>query len=373
MKTGFAKAEEVLEASKKRNEIREKILELSSRYYELVPRGAGTTEVARPIENDANLAKEFEQLLNLTEASVGIRTALAAQHQRKMENPLDYCVRCMGVAFEQVNQESSEFKALMDYMCQTSGGSPPRMAKPGEIPEQFGQKRRNAFLGHRSHDTVTAIYRISREGEAERFKDLGNRRLLWHGSRRSNFISILSQGLRVAPPEAPVQGYMFGKGIYFADVYSKSRAYCASGNMEATYMLLCDVSLGNPYPSHQAHYMEEPQAGTNSTWGVGQSHPSWENACYEPGGAQVPGPMKDGRGGGLGHSEFIVYDPAQVRMRYLVELNNFESPSEKHAREVAEAAARGEAHPAKKLRTPEPEEEEDEDVNSDDDDDSDAS
>ena len=71
----------------------------------------------------------------------------------------------------EVNQESSEFKALMDYMCQTSGGSPPRMAKPGEIPEQFGQKRRNALLGHRSHDTVTAIYRISREGEAERFKD----------------------------------------------------------------------------------------------------------------------------------------------------------------------------------------------------------
>lgn len=71
----------------------------------------------------------------------------------------------------EVNQESSEFKALMDYMCQTSGGSPPRVAKPGDIPEQFGQKRRNAFLGHRSHDTVTAIYRISREGEAERFKD----------------------------------------------------------------------------------------------------------------------------------------------------------------------------------------------------------
>ena len=134
-------------------------MELSSRYYELVPRGAGTTEVARPIENEANLAKEFEQLLNLTEvgkkrtcdafdhfkryvdrdsgfvdsnlsclqkdasqqhfgsyqlcslipeiwvrlqASVGVRTTLAAQHQRKKENPLDYCVRCMGIAFEQV-------------------------------------------------------------------------------------------------------------------------------------------------------------------------------------------------------------------------------------------------------------------------------
>lgn len=29
---------------------------------------------------------------------------------------------------------------------------------------------------------------------------------------------ILSQGLRIAPPEAPVTGYMFGKGVYFADV-----------------------------------------------------------------------------------------------------------------------------------------------------------
>lgn len=52
---------------------------------ELVPRGAGTTEVARPIENDQALAKEFEALLNLTEASAGLRTLLAAQHQRKKE------------------------------------------------------------------------------------------------------------------------------------------------------------------------------------------------------------------------------------------------------------------------------------------------
>jgi len=44
------------------------------------------------------------------------------------------------------------------------------------------------------------------------------RRLLWHGSRATNFGGILSQGLRIAPPEAPVSGYMFGKGIYLADM-----------------------------------------------------------------------------------------------------------------------------------------------------------
>jgi hypothetical protein len=50
--------------------------------------------------------------------------------------------------------------------------------------------------------------------------------LLWHGSRTTNYAGILSQGLRIAPPEAPVTGYMFGKGIYFADMVSKSANYC---------------------------------------------------------------------------------------------------------------------------------------------------
>ena len=41
-----------------------------------------------------------------------------------------------------------------------------------------------------------------------------------------NFTIIPFQGLRIAPPEAPVTGYMFGKGIYFADMVSKSANYC---------------------------------------------------------------------------------------------------------------------------------------------------
>ena len=45
--------------------------------------------------------------------------------------------------------------------------------------------------------------------------------LLWHGSRLTNWVGILSKGLRIAPPEAPVTGYMFGKGVYFADMVSQ--------------------------------------------------------------------------------------------------------------------------------------------------------
>lgn len=91
------------------------------------------------------------------------------------------------------------------------------------------------------------MFKVEREGEVERFKEfkgLPNKKLLWHGSRLTNFAGILryddsvlvdelrsnpicaacSQGLRIAPPEAPVTGYMFGKGIYFADMVSKVKS-----------------------------------------------------------------------------------------------------------------------------------------------------
>jgi len=52
---------------------------------------------------------------------------------------------------------------------------------------------------------------------------------LWHGSRVTNFCGILSQGLRIAPPEAPMQGYAYGKGVYFSAQYNVSKAYSRYG------------------------------------------------------------------------------------------------------------------------------------------------
>ena len=57
------------------------------------------------------------------------------------------------------------------------------------------------------------VFEICKAGEEERFKDVGNRMLLWHGSRLTNWAGILSQGLRIAPPEAPVTGYMVSKKL----------------------------------------------------------------------------------------------------------------------------------------------------------------
>ena len=76
-----------------------------------------------------------------------------------------------------------------------------------------------------SHIQVQDIFRIERNGENERFAQSpyanlksSDRRLLWHGSRVTNYGGILSQGLRIAPPEAPVNGYAFGKGVYLVSL-----------------------------------------------------------------------------------------------------------------------------------------------------------
>jgi len=61
------------------------------------------------------------------------------------------------------------------------------------------------------------IFKVAREGEAKvykPFRDLHNRMLLWHGSRTTNFAGILSQGLRIAPPEAPVVSL----GMFFPEM-----------------------------------------------------------------------------------------------------------------------------------------------------------
>ena len=79
--------------------------------------------------------------------------------------------------------------------------------------------------------------------------------------------------MRIAPPEAPVTGYMFGKGVYFADMVSKSANYCCTNRSNNTgLLLLCDVALGNMYERKAADYIEKLPAGKHSTKGLGKSY-----------------------------------------------------------------------------------------------------
>ncbi|KAG6703967.1 hypothetical protein I3842_07G112300 [Carya illinoinensis] len=173
------------------------------------------------------------------------------------------------------------------------------------------------------------IFKVSREGEPERFKEFSstkNRMLLWHGSRLTNWTGILSQGLRIAPPEAPVTGYMFGKGVYFADMFSKSANYCyATHAAKPGVLLLCEVALGDMAELLNAKYdADKLPEGKLSTKGVGGTAPDLSEAHALEDGVVVPlGKPKEqlGHQGALLYNEYIVYNVDQIRMRYVIQVN----------------------------------------------------
>ena len=169
--------------------------------------------------------------------------------------------------------DSAEFREISSYLNNSVGGT------------------------HHIRYTVQDVFRIERNGEFDRLDNssygkLGkksNRRLLWHGSRASNYGGILSQGLRIAPPEAPVSGYMFGKGVYLADMSSKSANYCAAGISGNTgVLLLCEAELGAPMLElTDSDYNAGERCkkdGRLATWGQGQIAPqAWKDAaCIHP-------------------------------------------------------------------------------------------
>ena len=82
---------------------------------------------------------------------------------------------------------------------------------------------------------------------------------------------------------------MFGKGLYFADMASKSANYCGTSRANPIgCILLCDVALGEWNDKFAADYnASELPPGKHSTRGVGKTAPK-EDSYIEFKGMNVP-------------------------------------------------------------------------------------
>ncbi|XP_038681477.1 poly [ADP-ribose] polymerase 2-like isoform X1 [Tripterygium wilfordii] len=173
---------------------------------------------------------------------------------------------------------------------------------------------------------IVQMFRVSREGENEKFKkfnNTNNRMLLWHGSRLTNWTGILSKGLLIAPPGAPVSSHRFGKGVYFADMFSKSCRYAFNLSPESV-LVLSEVALGdmNELLTYDC-YADKLPKGKLSTKGVGRIEPDPSETLILEDGVVVPlGKAVETTEpkGGCWRNEYIVYNVDQIRMRYLVRI-----------------------------------------------------
>jgi len=278
-----------------------------NKFYSLVPHSFGSE---RPplIRLPEVISKKMEMLESLMDIELAYEII---KNVTSDEDPIDFHYRKLNTIIEPVDENDPEFKIVQTYMQNTHA------------------KTHSAY----SLELVN-LFRIQRHGEDIRFKrfaDNKNRMLLWHGSRLTNYVGILSQGLRVAPPEAPVCGYMFGKGVYFADSVSKSANYCcANMSSDTGLLLLSEVALGESLELTQSKFVTKLEKNYHSVKGVGSTHPDPKKVQVLPDGLKVPhGKMvknKDVKQTALLYNEYIVYNEEQIKIRYLVNVKfNFDS------------------------------------------------
>ncbi|KAB0344398.1 hypothetical protein FD754_021324 [Muntiacus muntjak] len=283
------------------------ILDLSNRFYTLIPHDFGMKKP--PLLNNADSVQaKVEMLDNLLDIEVAY-SLLRGGSDDSSKDPIDVNYEKLKTEIKVVDKDSEEAEIIRKYVKNTHATT------------------------HNAYDLeVVDIFKIEREGESQRykpFKQLHNRRLLWHGSRTTNFAGILSQGLRIAPPEAPVTGYMFGKGIYFADMVSKSANYCHTSQGDPIgLILLGEVALGNMYELKHASHISKLPKGKHSVKGLGKTTPD-PSASITMDGVEVP--LGTGISSGVNdtcllYNEYIVYDIAQVHLKYLLKLKfNFKT------------------------------------------------
>ncbi|KAM9989486.1 hypothetical protein ACTFIY_005520 [Dictyostelium cf. discoideum] len=300
---GYKVLSEIQDILNTANPSRNLLLDCATRFYTLIPHNFGNQTA--PLIDTVDLIKAKMQLVE-TLIDVDIAANLKKQTESLEGNMLENQYITLKTKFTPLDKESVVYKTLVDYVANSQD---------------------NQF---RTNICVQDILSLDRENESERFtpwaKDK-NRLLLWHGSRLTNFVSIVSQGLRIAPPSAPKTGYRFGKGIYFADCISKSFSYCfTSSDYPTALMLLCEVSLGDMNELKHDTYMEEAPHPFHSTKALGMAapHKDGNHPLSDSDGLVVPlGKMsKTGLSTSCTHNEFIVYKIEQVRIKYILRVYN---------------------------------------------------
>ncbi|KAJ3001242.1 hypothetical protein NUW54_g6555 [Trametes sanguinea] len=277
-----------------------------------------------------------------TVASEVIESAIPKDSDGRPMNPLDARFRMLQLSkMEPIPRSSPEFAALVAYAQNTDHTTDSHSTAAGSSRDLAQQPVSrfdvlHAFRVEREHETNAWL-----KAGFDKLPD-GNRLLLWHGSRTTNFV-------------APVTGYMFGKGVYFADMMYKSAKFCHADVGDKTgLLLLCDVASKPFYEQYQENLRaaeECKEAGALSTKGMGRSQPTdWTCAgmClrdHDLRGCHMPiGPAEevtDPKGVfKLHHNEvgsvtshatfavgslinflamqYIVYDVSQIRLRYLL-------------------------------------------------------
>jgi len=149
---------------------------------------------------------------------------------------------------------------------------------------------------------VKNIWQLRRGDEHNTYaKEIGNEKLLFHGSSAKNWVGILSRGI-LLPKVVVTLGVSrtdagwLGSGIYFGNAACTAAGYARAGRKGTSFLTVAQVALGKVKDYSKITYgLSEPPSGFHSCHGV--------------------------RGTQFADDEFVVYKQNQHKMEYLVEFS----------------------------------------------------
>jgi poly [ADP-ribose] polymerase len=300
VKLGAEVLEELEDQLNKSKPKANKLEELSSHFYTVIPHSFGRSRP--PVISDLTMLQVKKDMLNIL---LDIQDALNLHKQAQdmtstVANPLDQQYATLKTTLKPLKTKSDDFKMIEAYIAATAGGSKPK---------------------------IMDAFEIDRAPEGKRFAEhdkLDHRKLLWHGTNVAVIAPICKSGLRIMPHA----GGRVGKGLYFASEQSKSAGYTGRSGRTGI-MFLVEAALGKEHHIlHDNWRLKAPPSGKHSIVAKGRTEPDEKkNLLKKFEGHDVivpqgkPQKMKEFSKSSFWQSEYLVYKESQARIRYLLKLS----------------------------------------------------
>lgn len=148
--------------------------------------------------------------------------------------------------------------------------------------------------------------------------------LLFHGSRNINYHGIIKKGLLIKPYGVHLAGALFGNGIYFTNSSEKCMHYAEKSSKSHSIITLCAVQLGTPKtvlfpPGHTEMDRIITEEKPDSVFVPGRYSQSGSTTVELSG---IPVNIANTTllrpEAYMAHDEFVVYNEANVTLKYLI-------------------------------------------------------
>ena len=92
------------------------MIELSNRYYELIPNQQYKNQIAPPLSSPNMVKQQYDSLEQISNIEKAAKILLGALHKQKEMNPVDYVHEALNIKIESIPEIEPEYEAIRKYV-----------------------------------------------------------------------------------------------------------------------------------------------------------------------------------------------------------------------------------------------------------------